>query len=98
MNPSDNKYIAQDLLSIGKEKPLGYLPIDTITSPLNGGYDGILQDAITEVEMMCKYPYLMPTFYGGCTQRRNFMPSLQHYQINFKMYILKWINIYRFWV
>jgi len=45
--PSDNNYVVEDLLTIGKDKPLGYLPLDTIKGRKFGGYRGIIKDIIS---------------------------------------------------
>jgi len=46
-SPKDNHYVVKDLLSIGNNKPLGYLPLDTITKDEFGGYEGIVKDIIS---------------------------------------------------
>lgn len=45
-NLSNHKYIPSNLLRIGPNKPLGYLPISTIKDKKYGGYKNILDDLI----------------------------------------------------
>lgn len=42
-----NQYVVDDLLSIGKNKSVGYLPLGTITNKEFGGYNEIIKDIIS---------------------------------------------------
>lgn len=44
---NNNQYIVDDLLAIGKNKPLGYLPLKTMIEKKHDGYDGVVEDVIS---------------------------------------------------